>query len=539
MSQFNWRDPDYADVYRKRASRLAKLRADPKLLALVKMHYARNAAEFIDDWSVTVDPRVKGRSPLMPFLLFPRQVEAVHWIDERYAQTDPSKAPGVMVKSRDVGASWLCAAWAATKCLFTSQFLVGFGSAIKDKVDNGGDPDSIFFKIRMFLEYLPPEFKGGWDIKRDSSDMRILFPATGSSIIGACGDTIGRGGRKSVWFIDESAHLEHPEKVDANLVAAADCRIDVSSVNGTANPFAILARSIDPAQRFDFSWRDDPRKDDEWAAAKQKTIDPKIWNQEYLCDFNALVDGIIISSEMVDAAIGLHLRRPDIDFSGPRHSAFDIADQGRDKCALGSRSGNILDFMQSWSGTGMDLAESVSRAVALVEQRGGKEMMYDADGMGANVRGDVRVMGEIRREKDPRSFSTVRVAAFRGSGAVLWPEKKAARSDIKNKFMFQNYKAQAWWHLATMFGESLKAHRGEEFDPALVLSIDPKCPELATLRDELSQPKWKYMTTGKLVVDKTPEGARSPNLADSCMMCFSPRRGPLNITDGTIAAMGG
>jgi phage terminase large subunit len=535
MSQFDFKNPDYAEVYRVRAKRLAALRKDPRLLALVKMHYAKNPADFINDWAMTVDPRVKERSPIMPFLLFPRQVEAIQWIDARYTRGEP----GVMVKSRDVGASWVAVAWAVTKCLFTPSFMAGFGSAIKDKVDNGGDPDSLFFKMRMFLEYLPPEFRGGWNMRTDSSDMRLLFPLTGSSIIGSCGDNIGRGGRKSVWFIDESAHLEHPDVVDANLVAAADCRIDMSSVNGTANPFYILARDIEPAQRFNFSWRDDPRKDDEWAAAKRKTTDPNIWKQEYLCDFNALVDGIVIPAEMVDAAIGLHLRRPDIDFSGPRHAALDIADEGRDKCALGSRSGNILDFMELWSGSGMDLAESVSRAVALTEQLGGKEMIYDADGMGANVRGDVRVMKEIRKEKNPRSFDTVRVVPFRGSGAVLWPEKTATRSAVKNKDMFHNYKAQAWWHLYTMFCESLKAHRGEEYDPNLVISIDPKCPGLSSWKDELSQPKWKYMTTGKRIVDKKPEGSASPNAADCIMMMFSPRRGPWSISDGTVQAAGG
>lgn len=535
MSQFDWKNPSYTPIYIERARRLVALRNDPKLLKGVKRWYAENPVDFINDWAVTVDPRVKNRSPLMPFLLFPRQIEAIGWVDEMYRRGKP----GVMIKSRDVGASWVCAAWAVTKCLFSISFMVGFGSAIKDKVDNGGDPDSLFFKMRMFLEYLPAEFKNGWDLNKDSSDMRLIFPATGSSIIGSCGDNIGRGGRKSVWFIDESAHLEHPAAVDANLVAAADCRIDVSSVNGTANPFAILARSIEPDQRFDFSWREDPRKDDEWAAEKQKTTDPNIWKQEYLCDFNALVDGIVIPAEMVDAAVGLHLRRPDIDFSGPRHAALDIADQGRDKCALGARKGNILDFMQSWSGSGMDLAESVSRAVALTEQLGGKELIYDADGMGANVRGDVRVMTEMRKEKNPRSFNTVRVIPFRGSGAVLNPEKTAARSAVKNKDMFHNYKAQAWWHLYTMFCESLKANRGEDFDPDLVISIDPKCPELNTIKDELSQPKWKYMTTGKRIVDKVPEGARSPNTADAVMMLFSPRKGPWIIGDDTIAAMGG
>jgi hypothetical protein len=42
----------------------------------------------------------------------------------------------------------------------------------------------------------------------------------------------------TIYFVDEAAHLEHPEKVDAALSQTTNCRIDMSSVRGMANPFA-------------------------------------------------------------------------------------------------------------------------------------------------------------------------------------------------------------------------------------------------------------------------------------------------------------
>ena len=180
---FDWKNPDYTPVYAERYRRLQKLRADPSMLPAVKKWYALHPEDFINDWALTVDPRVKGRSPVMPFLLFPRQIEAIEWIGGMHAQG----LPGIMVKSRDVGASWIAGSWAVTKCLFTPDFMVGIGSAKEDKVDRSGDPDTLFYKMRMFLQNLPVEFRGGWELSKHSAHMRLTFPETGSSITGEAG----------------------------------------------------------------------------------------------------------------------------------------------------------------------------------------------------------------------------------------------------------------------------------------------------------------------------------------------------------------
>jgi hypothetical protein len=38
---------------------------------------------------------------------------------------------------------------------------------------------------------------------------------------------------------------------------------------------------------------------------------------------------------------------------------------------------------------------------------------------------------------------------------------------------------------------------------------------------ELAQPTYKKNEAGKLVINKTPEGMKSPNLADAVMIVFS------------------
>lgn len=525
----DYRNPNYTPIFEARTARLKWLRANPRQLPLLKAYYANHVANFLSDWALTVDPRVKKpRSPVMPFLLFPKQIELIQWIEERYE----TGTPGVLVKSRDVGASWLAMAWGITKCLFVKDFMVGIGSAKEDKVDRSGDPDTLFYKGRMFLQWLPVEFRCGWDLGKHSAHMRLVFPETNSSVTGEAGDNIGRGGRKSVYLVDEAAHVERPLLIDASLSATTDCRIDMSSVNTLANSFAEKAHNA-AIPRFDFSWLDDPRKDHAWYEKKKQELDPKIVAQEIDCNFSASADNVVIPSHMVQAAIGL-AERLGLDLTGRRYCALDIADVGRDKNALASRNGQVVDFITQWSGADMDIAASVSKAYALVEELGAQEFCYDADGMGANVRGDVRVIKEVRKLADPRSFSTIRALEFKGSGAVLKPEEKARRSDVKNKDMFQNRKAQSWWHLYTMFAESWKASKGEQYDESLLISISPKLPDIALLCAELSQPQWKWMTSGKRIVDKVPDGARSPNFGDALMMCFAPRKGPMVISDAQI-----
>ena len=56
-----------------------------------------------------------------------------------------------------------------------------------------------------------------------------------------------------------------------------------------------------------------------------------------------------------------------------------------------------------------------------------------------------------------------------------------------------------------------------------LISLDSTMPLLYKLIDELAQPVKKDNTASlKMIVDKQPEGMKSPNLADSCVMAYFP-----------------
>lgn len=537
---FDWYRPDYRPVWAERVRRLAKLRADKGLLEATKVYYRDAIADFINDWGVTVDQRNAGRpgfSVIMPFVLFPQQREFVNWVLQRFRKPED----GILVKSRDCGASWMAFAIADTVCSFWEDVSIGFGSATEDKVDKSGDPDSLFYKGRTFVQYMPPEYRPNWDLRKHSSHMTLMFPWTGSSITGGAGDRIGRGGRKTIWFVDEFAFVERPQLVDANLIAATDCRIEMSSVQGIANVFAERARGgLIP--RFDFDYHDDPRKVDpitrelrpEFAEKKRKT-DPTIWAAEYERDFLASAEGIIIPQEWVQAAIGAAAKLG-IEVTGEKRAAYDVADKGKDKNCFGSTYGVELQFIESWAGTNSTIYKSVEKVHRMCDERQIVDFDYDADGMGAGVEGDAQ---KISEERETAALPIIRAHMFRGSGAVQDPENLCPGTTRTNKDFFENYKAQCWWSLRQRFRATWEAvTNGAKFDPSEIVSINPALPELTKTCSELSQPVWTWSKSGKMMIDKTPDDVASPNNGDTVMMLYPYARPGMLISDAILEMFG-
>lgn len=510
---FNHRNPDYREVLAWRTENLIRIRANPQTLPALKVYYRENPAQFINDWGMTFDPRnvERGLPANIPFILFPKQEEWINWFMERWQKQEP----GITEKTRDMGMSWLTMALACTVCLFRDGVAVGFGSRKEEYVDKIGSPKSLFWKGRMFLDMLPREFLGGWDIANHAPHMRILFPGSGSVITGESGDGIGRGDRASFYIVDESAFLERPQLVDASLSATTNCRQDISTPNGMGNSFA-QRRHSGKIPVFTFHWRDDPRKDDDWYARQVQQLDPITLAQEVDINYSASAEGVLIPSTWVQAAIDAH-KKLGIEPTGIKRAGLDVADEGRDKNGLALRHGILLHDLREWSGVGSDIYQTVIKAFGHCE--GLDSIEYDADGLGAGVRGDANQINAAR-QKDGRQ--PIEVNPFRGSGSVVNPDDEMVEART-NKDFFLNFKAQSWWALRMRFQNTYRAVvEGQDVDPETIISISSTIPHRAALLLELSQPTYSISETGKVKVDKQPNGTKSPNLADAVMIAFHP-----------------
>lgn len=535
----DWLAPDYTHVYLIRLERLRWLRAAPGRFETLRAYYraeddatqlGERIADFINDWGMTFDPRNADldASTAVPFLLFPKQREFVVWFIDRWKR----RQRGLTEKSRDMGVSWLCVSVAASVCLLFDGIVAGFGSRTEDDVDLIGQPDCLFWKARFFVENLPGEFTQGWNAKTNSAHMRLTFPATNSAMVGDAGKNIGRGGRSTFYVVDESASLEHAMDAEASLSNNTNCRLDVSTPRGRANIFA-QKRFEGKIPVFTFHWRQDPRKDDAWYAKMQLELDPVTLAQEVDLNYDASVTGVLIPSDWVQSAIGA-AGKLGIEITGAHTGALDVADEGVDKNAYCHKHGIEIVSVTERSGKGSDIFETVIWAFGKAEDTGADAIFYDADGLGAGVRGDARVINEARETEGKETY---RVEPFRGSGAVFEPEKAIPTAqpnpggydskERKNKDFFLNAKSQGWWDLRVRFQRTHRAvQEGTigEYSPDDLISLRADMAELPAVMMQLSQVTYSLTMAGKVVIDKQPDGTKSPNHADTVMIATAPRR---------------
>lgn len=531
LARADW-PPDYVAAWAWRQQQLNAMRANPALLRGAIEYYGSNPVAFINHWLDTYDPRNAGRETpaKMPFILFQRQAELVEFTLALIA----GEENGLMEKARDMGATWVCSAISVWLWRFYPGAAVGWGSRKEQLVDRIGDPDSIFEKMRMLIRSMPREFwPKGFNETDHMTYMRIVNPETGATITGEAGDNIGRGGRKLVYFKDESAHYERPEKIEAALADNTRVQVDISSVNGIGNVFhrrreGGVEWESGPAIEgvtnvFVMDWRDHPTKDDAWYLARKKKAEADglahVFAQEVDRNYAASVDGVIIPAEWIIAAIDAHVK---LCFAaeGAQIAALDVADEGGDKNALALRKGPLLQSVEAW-GEG-DTGETTRRAVAGCQGIGPVEVQYDSVGVGAGVKSEAN-----RLHSEGLLPAGMTFVPWSAGAGVQNPDKHVEPNDRDtplNKDFYANLKAQGWWLLRRRFEKTWRAvTQGISYPAEDMISLPSTLPALRQLQKELGQAT-ASRTTGalKLVVDKSPSGTRSPNLADAVVMAFWP-----------------
>lgn len=529
-------DPDYISAIGKRTRLTQMSLRDGHIAQAINNHYAKNPIDFIQECCVTVDPRLETLRT-MPFILFDRQKDFVRYWQSLIAD----KENGLTEKCRDAGVTWLCCAMAVHDWRYTKDSSTGFGSSKEMKVDKIGDMDSIFEKIRTIIRFLPTHvLPEDFIPRRDLSYMKIINRCNGAIIKGEAGDNIGRGGRSRIYIKDESAHYERPEKIEAALSMNTNVQLDVSSVNGAGNVFhrrrnaglewtsgAQLEKGR--TRIFIFDWRDDPRKTQEWYDLKRRSYDLEgmshIFAQEIDRDYFSAVEGVIIPNEWVKSAIDAHEKLQHLgDWStGEDMAAQDVADGGRDRNAYAQRKGVILNDLDHWGGLAEDAAK---RSIPKAVDQNVTSLFYDCIGVGVGFRSQAKNM----RAMLPASL---KIIPWDAAGAVLDPTKRVVPDDPKspkNEDRFLNQKAQGWWRLRTRFYKTHMAiTKGEKYEIGELISLWSKTPYIHQACTELSQPTCDYNGAGKMIIDKTPDGTVSPNLADAIMMCFNPVRPPMGV----------
>lgn len=526
--------PDYRGVYAWRMRQVTLLRSDAALVTSAKAYYRTRPGEFIMHWMDTFDPRNPVQK-WMPFVFFSRQMELVRFLHE-LRNTSQS---GLIEKCRDAGATWVSCAYSVWSLLFIDNDAIGWGSRKESLVDKLGDADSIFEKMRLLLQRLPDVFKPvGWNPRTCASYMKIVNPENGANISGEAGDNIGRGGRKSMYFKDEAAHYARPELIEAALGDNTNVQVDISSVNGVGNVFhrrresgVLWTPDADlpkgKTRVFIFDWRDHPAKTQEWYDDRKAKFVSEgmghIFAQEVDRDYSSSVSNTIIALEWVDAAVDAHLTIPYLAADLPPDvwgAGLDIADDGDDRNAMALRQWIIVRSIEEWGER--DPGVTTRRAYAACRDHLPMKVQYDCIGLGAAVK------SEYNRWVDEGLINQTqfKFVPWNAGSKVVNPYERVIPDDDMsplNRNMFGNFKAQAWWSLRTRFYKTWRAvNEGVVYPAEELISLDSSMPLLQQLKKELIQPTKGESSSLQMIVNKKPNGTKSPNLADAVVQAMFP-----------------
>lgn len=525
-NEFDWHDPDYVQILQVREERLRAIRDDPELLAAALMHYKHSpdgVIDFIEDWMFTFDPRLEGIKTV-PFVLWEKQREYLRWLKELY----DSRNDGLVEKSRDQGATWMNMGFAVWLWRFHDTVKVSFGSRKEMLVDRLGDPDSIFEKGRTILENLPEEMlPPSFNIEVHAPHLKIINPDNNSTITGEAGDQIGRGGRSSIYFKDESAFYERPEKIDSALSQNSDVKIDVSTPNGPGNPF-YQKRHSGKLPVFTLHWRDDPRKDEAWYKDQCNKLDEIIVAQEIDIDYHASQEGACIPAKWIKAAVEFKIKA-----SGMKRAGLDVADEGGDDNVLITGQGPVIQSIEDWKKG--NTTQTARRAYADCKIRDIEALNYDSIGVGAGVKGELAELILKNKKAKGKSKYVLKVHPINTGNK---PTRGEYSKGKKNVDMFINYRAQIWWELRRRFERTWEHVNGvKKHHPDKMISI----PNHAQLIAELSQPRREINEAGKIKIESKKRmlgrGVKSPNFADALVLFFADK-GILSSTTMLLANKG-
>lgn len=494
--------------------------------AAEKQRCAADVVYWLATYGVTYDPRTKGKS--LRFTPWPRQVEFLRWLSklkdeaaEHFAGPSPVQVQGLCEKSRGVGVSFLCAADTLHDFLFVPGFKAGFGSRKFQYVDELGNLDSIFEKIRFMIRGLPTwMLPYGWKTGKHDTLGKFTNPENGASITGEAGDDIGRGGRCTVYYVDEAAHVEHPHLIDAALVENAGLRVDVSTPCGPGNPFAVKRFALPADKVFTFHWRDDPRKDEAWAEETRKVKGPTVFASEYDIDYSASIEGICIPGAWVQAAVGFDLGEDGVPYTCTEPEEWagqDIAEEGSAESVFIPRHGPTVREPIAWrvANTTETAWRINDEALALITTNKKKpRVFYDVAGVGTGPK------GVWKTSLRPLNFEPVAVNAGESPTETLWPDGQIS----KEKFF--NLKAELWWILRRRFEKTYECwlyrktlgKQGARHPSDEMISL-PNCAQLIA---QVSMPRYFRMESGKIKIESKDQlqqrGIKSPDYAEALVL---------------------
>lgn len=210
---------------------------------------------FINTFCYILEPRVgEESSGMIPFNTWAHQDPVIASLAYYFGRRNV-----VGDKSRAQGASWIMMALFVWAFCFRPNCILGMGSKDESTADDPDNPESLGWKFDFLLSMLPEWMKPA--VKRTASKHTWSNLDSGAYLKAyAATAGIGRGGRFTCFFLDESAFFPPGSDRDAvaNLIETTNGVVMLSTPHGMDNEHYDRVHEPGPWLRVILDWKDNP-----------------------------------------------------------------------------------------------------------------------------------------------------------------------------------------------------------------------------------------------------------------------------------------
>ena len=266
-------------------------------------------------------------------------------------------------------------------------------------------------------------------------------------------------------------------------------------------------------------------KDNPWFPAELE--EKRLWDQKHNPNYLNIWEGAyrragdaysVLPYEKLLLCVDAH-KKLKIEPEGLTYSGLDIADEGNDTNSYAMRKGSLLFSVEEWKVKYLHM--TAAKADLRNRHNGVVRMHYDAGGMGAGIKSDLSRIP--KNPEDGQGPDGSKFIPFHFGGKVKGADRvyiKAGKTKVLNKDFFARLNAQAWWNIRLRVENTIKALDGEIVNLDRCLFISSEIKNLDKLLMEMAQCVYDD-SSGKIKIDKQPDNAPSPNMADSVIMAFA------------------
>lgn len=275
------------DNKRYRLDVLQKAEQDKELRIALLEKSKLDLLFFLNTFGWTYNPKLD--KPHIPFITYDFQDDFITSVVK-----DIEEERDIFVeKSREMGFSWMMVS------LMVWGFIKGwsmlYGSYKQDYVDEQGNMDSHFERIRYFIERLP-KFLLPSDMQ--TKYMSVNSKSTSGEISGDSGDNFGTGGRRKFVIHDEFPLWQCDQKAYRKTKDITNCRIFGGTPEGKSNVYGkVMTNHPDyrhlQMSKYTLHWSKHPLKTQEWYEQQKLTRTKLDIAKELDISYEASVTGAV------------------------------------------------------------------------------------------------------------------------------------------------------------------------------------------------------------------------------------------------------